>query len=97
MFHVGQKVVCIRGPMWPLNGSTQPVVGKIYTIRDVGRHVSAEGFFAVLLQEIVNDLHWSGLEYNFLAERFRPVKPTSIAVFEALLKPVPAPRQREDA
>ena len=103
---VGQKVVCIDFPYAPLQqaiiratGTEVPVPGKIYTVRWI-RISEEDGLPYVRLEEIVNPIiNWPGYapgECRFGARRFRPIvsKPTSIAVFKAMLNPS---KQRADA
>jgi hypothetical protein len=97
MFRVGQKVVCVDDIGDRLNRwETLPVKGAIYTVREV---------FAtsVRLYEIVNQPGFyrrdDGFdtfdELRFMATRFRPIvsRPTSIAVFEEILRKVNAPSE----
>lgn len=90
-FHVGQKIECIKltfNPAW--RGKRRPVVGRIYTVRDVGvRHQGGVDCEGVWLDEIINPLHPSGHEYGFFAACFRPVveRKTDISIFTAMLTP----------
>src|SRR5215217_2796509 len=67
-----------------------PVKGGVYTIRDI--RVDACDV-ALILHEVVNQpCQWTGDnigELAFLSRRFRPAKPTGLAVFEMLLAPRP--------
>jgi hypothetical protein len=93
MFHVGQRVVAISNPSekamayWVGQGMRYPVIGCIYTIRELGHSL---GRPAVRLEEIINPpIHAKGYEPGFNAHRFRPVKDTSIEIFRSLLSPIP--------
>lgn len=90
MFRVGQKVVCVDDVGDRLNRwETLPVKGTIYTVREVLAT-------SVRLYEIINEKGFyrrdDGLdtfdELSFKATRFRPIvsRPTSIAVFEEILR-----------
>jgi hypothetical protein len=94
MFRIGQKVVCIAGPLhYNPKVINKPVIGRVYTVRGIcaGDHIwtdKAHGV-GILLEELINDLHVaSGEEYGFYAKRFRPVveKKTDISAFQRLLK-----------
>lgn len=87
-FHVGQKVVCIDDN-FSRKFVTNPVMSKIYTLREV--YPFADGI-GVLLDEIRNEpRQWSDDygEPGFRASRFRPVveKKTDISIFTEMLKP----------
>lgn len=71
----GVKVVCVSGPrggftMLPVS---QPNIGETYTIRAV-RNSPATGELGFCLEEIWNPIspQW-GIEYAFVAVRFRPL------------------------
>ena len=86
MFHVGQQVVCA----WPC--------GCVYTIRAIAYERTYLGGLPALgiwVEEISNPIHAAtGVEFGFTADRFRPVKDTSIEVFRAFLSPI---HERENA
>lgn len=93
MFHVGQKVVCVKtgGTDWNPSVWRLPVKHRVYTIREVFSF-GAQDF--VRLTEIVNALgghpQCTGLfEPRFLSSRFRPLVDlkTDIGVLTALLDP----------
>lgn len=95
-FHVGQKVVCIDDHFE--NGhffgcDILPKKGVVYTIREIECFNSAKGETTVLrLNEIINAVMpyaVGDVECGFIVRRFRPVvsRPTSIAVFKAMLTP----------
>lgn len=91
MFRVGQKVVLVGwtndGAVeeWSALGANYPKVGEVYTVRAIKPWCDS----AVLLLEEINNSH---LGYNpepgFRQSFFRPVvsRPTSIAVFEEILR-----------
>lgn len=91
MFHVGQKVVCIKGhPEYV--GCVVPVVGSTYTIRGVDETCG------LLFEEIINriatcfDLSSGAISYgecSFWIDRFRPVieRKTDISTFTEMLTP----------
>lgn len=88
MFHVGQKVVCVDDK--PRSASVKPppmgiVEGEVYTVREV---VMAPHRPAIYIEEIHNPMHpiW-GVEWAYMADRFRPVKTTNIDVFLSMLAP----------
>jgi len=61
---------------WMPNNMKYPVKGVVYTIRDIGTHLSntghAHGIVAVLLEEIHNECHpKTNHEVCFQARRFR--------------------------
>ena len=93
-FHVGQKVVCIdqhrpsAAASWIAQGivPTYPAKGCVYTIRAIVFH-SYTGAALLLLEEVVNVVPAGMLEPGFDAKHFRPVKTTSIEIFERLLVP----------
>jgi hypothetical protein len=96
-FHIGQQVVCISDrfspePRWRQAVRALPKLHMIYTIRDMREVHSLLGlcFF-----EIVNRrarFAEGYVEAAFNSKKFRPVKRTSIEVFEKLLAPVPGRR-----
>lgn len=93
LFFVGQRVVCIDDD-WDHDDDCKnyPVKGCVYTIRGFGD--SPDPGESIFLEEIVNPPYdypqWGRWEPSFLIERFRPVKNTSIEVFQSLLAPTPA-------
>lgn len=91
MFHVGQQVVCIqygRNPNAPKH-LRHAIPGQVYTVRGFLEWGTELGIY---VEEIINPLHTSGVEWAFYKDCFRPVKPTSIDVFRKLLSPI---RERE--
>jgi hypothetical protein len=89
MFRVGQKVVCIRGTGARVPYRNQVVVGpmrgSVYTVRALQE--SDQGEEMLLLEELINPLFVDGLEFDFSADRFRPVveRKTDITVFTEIL------------
>jgi hypothetical protein len=91
MFHIGQKVVCIRiFTTRPVKGEKTPVKGSVYTVRGI----MEEGeFAAVFLEEIVNPevcTHAGVRERGFDITAFKPVqeKKTDISIFNEILNKV---------
>ena len=91
-FHVGQQVVCVNDKFssnqrWRQTVCTFPVRNTIYTIREIHVEAPLTGF---CFHEIVNPRTWFAAGYGepaFNSRNFRPVKRTSIDVFERLLAP----------
>ena len=97
MFHVGQRVVCIRESVGTFfdrmrrDGFIYPSKGCVYTIRCIG----PGNMEILLLEEIINRIPIGDrFEPGYHKKNFRPVKDTSIEVFRKLLAPMP---EREDA
>jgi hypothetical protein len=89
MFHVGQKVVCVDEFDFIEPDEVPPVKGHVYTIR--GMTDKGEGLF-IVLEEIVNlprQYDEGFAEAEFDAECFRPVRTTSIEIFERMLTQLP--------
>lgn len=94
MFHVGQKVVCVRDEWITLAGESTPKAGVIYTIRNIEAADAGEDGVYLQLVEIVNaprpyiDGH---KESAFWSLGFRPVveRKTDISVFTEMLKTAP--------
>lgn len=94
-FHVGQRVVCVDDR--DLTEGVHPVKGSIYTIRALRWSEWFERQH-VLLEEILkqSQLFADGFhEGSFRADRFRPVKTTSIEIFHQML--VTPPKETVDA
>jgi hypothetical protein len=89
-FHVGQQVVCINDVFsacayWRAAVSAFPRLHSIYTIRSMRE---AHGLLGLCFYEIASEpreFSEGFVEPAFNSKNFRPVKPTSIAVFEELL------------
>jgi hypothetical protein len=84
-FHVGQKVVCVdTSPAWPhRRGNAAPISkGLVYTIREVGLTNPADPaeLPCVRLCEVLH-----GNDAPIWAHRFRPVRTTSIEIFQQML------------
>ena len=103
-FQIGQQVVCVSDrfstdAFWRQSVKTLPRLGSIYTIREICEGSGLQqGIIGFCLYEIVNPRAYfprNGelvlLEPAFDSKHFRPVKRTSIDVFERLL----APKRRE--
>lgn len=99
-WHAGMKVVCIDSEphfigrqRQPWFGETFPVLGRVYTIREIGQLYEQYGYgglIVVRLVEIVNATITYGVgtfEGGYSARRFRPVqhRKTDIALFTAML------------
>lgn len=100
-FHIGQQVVCVSDrfspdPYWRSTVRAFPKLNAIYTIRQIVRGYGGQrGLIGFHLYEIVNPLarfidddKAVLSEPAFDSRHFRPVKPTSIKLFERLLAPV---------
>ena len=91
-FHVGQRVVCVSDKFscdmrWRRTVRIFPVLKTIYTIREIHAEGPLMGF---CFHQIVNPCTWFAAGYGdpaFNSRNFRPVKTTSIEVFERLLTP----------
>jgi hypothetical protein len=89
-FHVGQRVVCINDvfspcPYWRAAVSAFPRLCGVYTIRHMRE---AHGLLGLCFDEIVSlprEFAEGFVEPAFNSKNFRPVKPTSIAIFARLL------------
>jgi hypothetical protein len=96
-FRVGMKVCCVDDIVWSrIDGRTNIksglVEGEVYTIKAIRRVRSSNGYKGEI-DCVVLDLHetapapeWMDSQ-GFNARRFRPIvsRPTSIAVFQAML------------
>lgn len=98
MFRVGQKVVCIIH--WPEKDRRPDAIYAekdcVYTVR--GFCPGTDGQTRLYLQEIRNEPMYASalgtsIEFGFKAKYFRPIvsRPTSIAVFEEILRKASAP------
>jgi len=91
--HIGQQVVCVNDvfsacPYWRGAVTAFPVLRGVYTIRHMRE---AHGLIGLCFYEIVSphaDFSEGYVEPAFNSRNFRPVKRTSIDVFERLLVPV---------
>ena len=105
MFEKGQKVVCINADprfgnegTWGvrfdigLDGLTK---GAIYTVR----RVSGDSLWVEEITRRHPVVFPDGREYHrdgpFWTDRFRPLKKTSIEIFEAILKKASAPSEQK--
>lgn len=79
---------CVRGEPRP-----ELELGRLYSIRDAFV-CPMFGHWVVRLHEIRRDCVY-GTDWPFAAERFRPVRPTSIECFRELLET--APKELEPA
>lgn len=94
MFHIGQRVVCIKqGPWVPLKYDERaPAYGGVYTIRFIGSYPEYGGILGLKFEEIVNPslrYQMGFIECEFDAAHFRPVikRKTDISVFQRMLVP----------
>jgi hypothetical protein len=97
-FYIGQQVVCVKDQFsqweyWRRSIRTLPTLNSIYTIRIIrrGEDYGQAPFAAFCFHELVNTPVLFRLGYfepSFLSKYFRPVKKTSIDVFEKLLVPL---------
>lgn len=91
MFHVGQKVACIRDSYY--GGPTdvfEPIVGSVYTIRSIRVDVLRPQYgVSLVFEEITNSIDRGGREPGFYSSRFRPIveRKTDISIFTAMLTP----------
>lgn len=91
-FHVGQQVVCVddnfsKREEWRRAVRVFPRLHSIYTIRQI---VDEDDLIGFCFYEIRNPRAYFGkdfLEPAFNSRNFRPVRQTSIEVFERLLVP----------
>jgi hypothetical protein len=83
-FHVGQMVVCVRfipSDAFDIPGAI-PAVGSVYTVGFVT--LDFRGIEAIGLVELPGQSD-CGLPIGFIASHFRPVKQTSIEIFQQML------------
>jgi hypothetical protein len=94
--HVGQQVVCVSDAFspcqyWRRAVSALPKLGMVYTIRHIRE---AHGLIGLCFFEIVSPharFSEGYVEPAFNSKNFRPVRRTSIALFEQILQKAPAP------
>ena len=91
-FHLGQQVVCISDRFsqckyWRNAVRTFPKLHGIYTIREIHRSGDLIGFCFHEFSNPRAEFSRGYLEPAFNSRNFRPVKRTSIDVFEKLLAP----------
>lgn len=92
-FSIGQQVVCVdvnfsREPTWRSAVRKFPKLRGVYTIRDM--RIEGE-LIGLCFQEIINaraNFSSGYVEAAFDSRKFRPLRRTSIEVFEKLLAPV---------
>jgi hypothetical protein len=96
-FGVGDLVVCIRAFRKTKNlREKYPVVGQVYTIRDIELPDDAE--CGLRLEEIINppyDYRQGLVECWFDSQNFRPVRKTDISIFDVVLVSVPKEKVKE--
>ena len=91
-FSIGQQVICVndvfsKRKYWRRAVRVFPKLYSIYTIREIWDYGDLIGF---CFYEIVNPRAYFGKglhEPAFNSRNFRPVKKTSIEIFERLLAP----------
>ena len=94
-FELEAQVVCVNDEFRFNAGEKTPVLGGIYTIREM---MSEDGDLCIRLYEIINpEMYYGGdvTECWFLSHHFRPVKKTDISDLEAILKKIPTPEEIE--
>ena len=88
MFHVGQMVVCITSfPHTPNKYVPRyPKKGEVFTILEIYDHPThPEGLLGFYFEEIICGTHPTyNMEYGFGSDSFRPVKKTSIDLFNEI-------------
>lgn len=100
MFHVGQRVVCVRTGRRSFDDCTYPVVGGIYTVRDIyAPPLGVDGPTGLRFVEFVNPpklFNGFAIEIAFWDRCFRPIqeRKTDISIFTEMLTPT---KQRERA
>ena len=95
-FGVGQQVVCVSDAFspcryWRRAVTALPKLGMVYTIRSIRE---AHGLIGLCFFEIVSPrarFSEGYVEPAFNSKNFRPVRRTSIAVFEQILQETPVP------
>ena len=98
-FSIGQQVVCVNdvfspNPYWRSTVRAFPKLNGIYTIREIREAGDLRGF---CFYEISNPpAHFAKgyLEPAFNSRNFRPVRETSIEIFERMLVPTDLMRIR---
>lgn len=84
-FHVGQQVVCVdASPDWR-GRPTNVVKNAVYTIAEIGEPDST-GALGLILVEVRPQYRGRP---GYRASRFRPVRKTSIEIFERMLTKAP--------
>lgn len=87
-FHVGQKVVCVDDSPHPspnFCGIKHLKKNSIYTVRGFG-YYPVTGSHGLYVEELILPIHYpSGLEYAYAPRQFRPLRTTSIEVFQQML------------
>ncbi len=94
--HIGQQVVCVNDvfsscPYWRRALTALPKLHMVYTIRHMRE---AHDLLGLCFYEIVSppaQFSEGFVEPAFNSKNFRPVKRTSIEVFEKFLAPTSAP------
>lgn len=86
MIGVGSKVVCVKEQWVPFHQEVTPIVGRVYTVRDV---VDTFGGLCFRFTEIRNPAHQYTDDFTeccFLSTCFRPVKKTKtdISIFQEI-------------
>src|ERR1700728_2881176 len=96
-FHVGLQVVCVSDrfstcPYWRRAVRTLPRRNAIYTIREIREGYGDQyGLIGFCFYELTNPRVYferGFVEPGFFSSHFRPVRKTSIELFEKLLVPV---------
>jgi hypothetical protein len=93
MFRVGQKVVCIAPVVGGYGDESNPVIGSVYTIRDIecprpgGIHHTGLRFDEILNEPRAYRGYDELSEVSFSALKFRPIveRKADISVFTKML------------
>lgn len=105
-FHVGQQVVCVsdrfsHSEYWRCAVRTLPRLNGIYTIREIREgYGDQRGLIGFCFYEFTNpraQFERGDVEPGFISKHFRPMRKTSIELFEKLLVPAGASRKERRA
>ena len=91
MFCIGQKIVCVDDTRRKVHAPPTALKrGTIYTVRAC---IGGEPLYpkpGILVEELTSRISSKhGVEWAFYADRFRPIKTTSIVTFLKMLDPTP--------
>lgn len=87
MFRIGQKVVCVNTGKGAY-GEITPVLGEVYTIREVKMHRKGPGYRLVEIVNAPADYAQGVMECSFAHSCFRPVveRKTDISFAHEILR-----------